>query len=77
MRARFLSFRIINVVACAELAAMTLTFRARSWWLAHRVRAPKLLVTFDQLLEWIRRELVPHSSTADAVSAWCDSKIHG
>ena len=77
MRARFLNPRVANAIARAELAAMTLTYRARSWWLAHRLRSPKLLVTFDQLVEWIKRELVPHSSTSDAVSSWCDLTYNG
>ena len=77
MKARFLSQRIDNPVAKAELASATFTGKARAWWLAHRVRAPKLLVTFDQLLEWIKRELVPHSSTSDAVNAWAELSYSG
>ena len=77
LRARFLNPRVTNNIARAELAATTFTHRACSWWLAHRTRAPKLLVTFDQLLEWLKRELVPHSSTSDAVSSWCDLTYTG
>ena len=77
MRARFLNPRVANVIARAELAATTLTYRARSWWLAHRTRSPNLLVTFDQLVEWIKRELVPHSSTSEAVSSWCELTYNG
>ena len=77
MRARFLYPSITNSIARAELASTTLTHRARSWWLAHRMRAPKLLVTFDQLLEWIKKELVPYSSTSDAVNAWCELTYTG
>ena len=28
-------------------------------------------------MEWIKRELVPHSSTSDAVNAWADLSFHG
>ena len=77
MKSRFLNPRVTNPIARAELASTTLTHRARAWWLAHRTRAPKLLVTFDQLLEWIKRELVPHSSTTDAVNAWSDLSYTG
>ena len=77
MKSRFLNPRVINPIARAELASTTLTHRARAWWLAHRTRAPKLLITFDQLLEWIKRELVPHSSTTDAVNAWSDLSYTG
>ena len=77
MRARFLNPRVANTIARAELAATTLTYRARSWWLAHRIRSPNLLITFEQLVEWIKRELVPHSSTSDAVSSWCDLTYNG
>ena len=77
MRARFLNPYVSNNVMRAELASATLTHRARSWWLAHRTRTPNLLITFDQLLEWIKRELVPHSSTTDAVNAWSDLSYTG
>ena len=77
MRSRFLNPRVTNNIARAELASATLTHRARAWWLAHRTRAPQLLVTFEQLLEWIKRELVPHSSTTDAVNAWSDLSYTG
>ena len=77
MKARFLAQGIENAVAKAELAAATFMYRARQWWLAHRTRAPKLLVTFDQMVEWIKRELVPFSSTSDAVNAWSELTYHG
>ena len=78
MKARFLSPRVVNSIAArAELAATTLTHRARAWWLAHRTRTPNLLITFDQLYEWIKKELVPHSSTSDAANAWADLSYHG
>ena len=67
----------MNVVAHAELAARMFSDRASAWWLAHHKRASKLLVTFDQLLEWIKRELVPHSSTSDAVNSWCNLVYSG
>ena len=77
MKSRFLNTRIYNPVARSELASTTFTQRARKWWLAHRLRMPKLLTTFEQLVEWIKRELVPHSSTSDAVNAWSDLNYHG
>ena len=77
MRSRFMNLSITNSVIRAELASATLTLRARSWWLAHRTRTPKLLVTFDQLLEWIKRELVPYSSTSDAINSWSELSYTG
>ena len=77
MKSRFLSLYITNSIVRAELASATLTHRARSWWLAHRTRTPKLLITFNQLLEWIKRELVPHSSTSNAVNAWAELSYTG
>ena len=72
MKSRFLVLSTMNPIMHAEMAASTLTLRARSWWLAHRTRTPKLLITFDQLVEWIKRELVPQSAQTDAVNAWSD-----
>ena len=77
MRSRFLNLYISNGIIRAELATATLTHRARSWWLAHRTRTPNLIITFEQLVEWIKRELVPHSSTTDAVSAWSELSFKG
>ena len=77
MKSRFLNIQISNSIMFSELASATLTHRARSWRLAHRLRTPKLLVTFDQLVEWIKRELVPQSATTDAVNAWSDLTYSG
>ena len=77
LKTRFLNPRIINSVIRAELAATTFTKRASAWWLAHRTRAPNLLLTFEQLIEMIKRELVPRSSTSDAVHAWSELSFKG
>ena len=77
MKSRFLNLYITNSIVRAELASATLTLRARSWWLSHKTRSPNLIISFDQLVEWIKCELVPHSSTSDAVNAWSDLSFHG
>ena len=50
----------------------TLTFRkaAMRWWGARAKQYPRLVLTFAQLVEWLRTELVPCANPEEAMAAW-------
>ena len=77
MQTRFEDMEILNPIAQARLAISTFTQRAQAWWRAHRIRVPNLIVSYDQLLEWIKRELVPRSDSRTTVTAWMDLAFTG
>ena len=60
-----------------EVATTTFTKNARNWWDAHTFKAPDLLVTYEQLLEWIHHELVPDSNSALAYMEWSTLRYKG
>ena len=73
----FTSWIVINEVTQAELAMMTFIKTARDWWAAQRNRRPNLRLTFRQLCEWIRSELVPASSHSSSIRAWATFTFRG
>ena len=77
MRTHFKDCDIHNTICQFEVATTTFTRNARSWWDAHCVKRPGLLVTYEQLLEWIRHELVPDSNPALAYMEWNTLKYRG
>ena len=77
MRTHFKDCDIHNAICQFEVATTTFTRNARSWWDAHCVKCPGLLVTYEQLLEWIRHELVPDSNPALAYMEWNTLKYRG
>ena len=70
MRYQFDSWVLMNSVVRAELAMTTFVRTAQDWWGAHRHRNPTLRVTFPQLCEWMKTELVPSASYSSALEAW-------
>ena len=50
----------------------TLTFRkaAMRWWGMRAKQYPRLVLSFAQLVEWIRAELVPCTNPEEAMVAW-------
>ena len=77
MRTHFKDCDIYNPVCQFEVATTTFTKNARNWWDAHTLKAPDLLVTYEQLLEWIRHELVPDSNPALAYMEWSTLRYKG
>ena len=57
---------ITNSVVQARLASQTFRGQALNWWRAHSQMIPELVVSYEQLLEWIRTELVPMADPATA-----------
>ena len=48
----------------------TLRGRADKWWRAHLAARPSLVVSFPQLTEWVRAELVPDAMPSASILAW-------
>ena len=49
---------------------MTFKRAAMRWWGTKVRRYPMLVVTYEQLLEWLRTELVPTANPDEAFTAW-------
>ena len=77
MNTFFADNAIINPVIQARLATQTFRGTAANWWRAHSMIVPELVVTYEQLLEWIRTELVPLADPATAVLAWRQLRFLG
>ena len=77
MRTHFKDCDIYNPICQFEVATATFTKNARNWWDAHSLKTPDLLVTFEQLLEWMRHELVPDSNPALAYMEWSTLRYKG
>ena len=73
----FSSWQVYNPIAQAKLASNSFEGNALSWWNAHTRRQPFLLVTYYQLLEWIRKELVPTAEAGALQLAWYDLQYDG
>ena len=77
MRTHFKDCDIYNPVCQFEVATTTFTKNARNWWDAHSIKTPGLLVTYEQLLEWIQHELVPDSNLVLAYMEWSTLRYRG
>ena len=77
MRTHFKDCDIFNPVCQFEVATITFTKNARAWWDAHSMKRPNLLVTYEQLLEWMRHELVPDSNPALPYMEWNTLRFRG
>ena len=77
MNTFFADNAIINPVIQARLATQTFRGTAANWWRAHSMIVPELVVTYEQLLKWIRTELVPLADPATAVLAWRQLRFLG
>ena len=66
----FARYRITNRALQAALAVGAMVGNANSWWLAHYLRNPSRVLSFEQLLEWIQVELVPSADPASAQLEW-------
>ena len=77
IRTHFKDCDIHNPICQSEVATATFTKNARNWWDAHTLKHPRLLVTYEQLLEWMRHELVPDSNPALAYMEWGTLRFKG
>ena len=68
---------IRNSVTQARIAAVTLEGRADKWWRAYAREKPGLVVTFAQLVEWMRQELVPAALESSSHLSWSRLRYKG
>ena len=66
-----------NPIARALAAAATFHQKARAWWNAHTHRHPGLVITYQQLVEWVKRELVPRADPGTSCVVWADLNFKG
>ena len=66
-----------NPIACAVAATATFQGKARSWWRAHYGRRPQLVIGYAQLVEWVKRELVPRADPGTSCVVWADLQFKG
>ena len=59
------------------LALNTLDEKAKLWWLAQQGLRPRLILSFDQLVEWMQHELVPSAVPSAAMDPWMNLKFNG
>ena len=77
LKGYFDRYFVINTAFRASLAVGTFVENAQSWWLAHTSRRPHMVLSLDQLLEWVRIELVPEADPDVASIAWSEVKYEG
>ena len=56
----------------SKLAVTTLEDNAAAWWASRMQQQPRLIVTYDQLLELLKCKLAPSAATAASYEAWCN-----
>ena len=64
-----------NPAVQADIATHTLQGEALSWWHGHRFHTVKYTLSFSQLLEWIRIELLPESGQSSSIIGWRRLKV--
>ena len=77
MSTYFFDNAITNSVAQSRLAAQTFAGQALNWWRAYSQLVPELVVSYEQLLEWVHTELVPLADPATATLAWRQLRFLG
>ena len=73
----FREWGVENRVLQAKLAVVTFRDNAERWWIAHLDERPALVVSYAQLIEWMRVELVPGALTSASYLAWSDLQYRG
>ena len=73
----FADNEVINPIFQARLATQTFRSQALFWWRAHSSLLPELVVTYEQLLEWVRAELVPMANPGTVVLSWRQLRFMG
>ena len=59
------------------MAAQSFVGQPLNWWRSHSQLVPELVISYEQLLEWIRTELVPLADPASATLAWRQLRFLG
>ena len=69
MSTYFFDNAITNTIVQSRLAAQSFSGQALNWWRAHSQLVPEMVISYEQLLEWVRTELVPLADPATATLA--------
>ena len=77
MQFYFVTAPVRNPVIQAHLAVTTFRLRAQKWWQAQVQARPELVITYDQLREWIKTELVPKADPRSTSAAWRQLRFTG
>ena len=77
MSTYFYDNAITNTIIQSRLAAQSFVGQALNWWRSHSQLVPELVISYEQLLEWIRTELVPLADPASATLAWRQLRFLG
>ena len=77
MQFYFVTAPVRNPVIQAHLAVTTFRLRAQKWWRAQVQARPELVITYDQLREWIKTELVPKADPRSTSAAWRQLRFTG
>ena len=77
LRHHFTMNGICNTATQGWLALGTLDDKAKQWWLSQKGLRPQLTLAFDQLVEWLRHEMVPSSITTSDLQAWMELRYEG
>ena len=73
----FQVWAVHNTVIQARLATITFRNKADLWWDAHVRLRPRVMVSFEQLIECMGRELVPCSLGLHSYLVWFDLEYKG
>ena len=73
----FREWGIDNVVVQARLAVVTFKDNAERWWIAHLQEQPDAVLSFPQLLELMKIELIPGALTSASHLMWSDLTYRG
>ena len=68
---------ITNSIIQSKLAVQTFRGLASNWWRAHQQLVPEMVVSYEQLLEKIRTELVPLADPGAATLSWRQLRFLG
>ena len=68
---------ISNTAARSWLSLTTMDGKAKQWWMAQQTLRPRLVVSFEQLMEWVRFELVPTAEPAESMKKWVSLVYRG
>ena len=77
MSTYFFDNAITNTIVQSRLAAQSFSGQALNWWRAHSQLVPEMVISYEQLLEWVRTELVPLADPATATLAWRQLRFLG
>ena len=68
---------ILNPAVQGQLAVLAFRGTALDWWRAHRSHSPNYTLSFAQIAEWARTELLPESDPSVVILSWQRLKYQG